>query len=78
MPESFGEHVPPAPAGMIASPWGWFAELDDADNRCNGADEQHNADNRDGQRHDDRGDSHARLLLLEGDARSETYVYVGC
>ena len=58
MPESFGEHVPPPLARMITATGRGFAELDDADDRCHGADKEHDTDDRDGQRHDDRGDSH--------------------
>jgi hypothetical protein len=44
MSEGFGEHVPPSLAGMITSPGSRFAQLDDADDRRNGADKEHNAD----------------------------------
>jgi hypothetical protein len=63
MPEGFSEHMTPAVGRMITSSWSGSAELDDVDDRCNGADKEHDADNRDGQRHEDRGDFHVRLLL---------------
>ena len=69
VPERLGEHLPPALARMITSARGGLAQLDDADNRRHAADKEHNTDDRDGQRHDDRGDSHVRLLL-EGNAPS--------
>ena len=67
VPEGFGKHVPPALAAMITSAGSRLAELDDADDRCHGADKEHDTDDRDGQRHDDRDDFHLRLLL-GGDA----------
>ena len=63
VPEGLGEQVLPTPARLITSAGSRLAELDDADDRCHGADEDHDTDDRDRQRHDDRGDFHVRLLL---------------
>src|SRR5215211_3705689 len=67
MAQGFGEHAPPALAAMITSARGGFAELDDGDDCCDCPDEEHDAHDRDSQRHNDRDDFHLRLLL-EGDA----------
>ena len=63
MPESFGQHVLPALARMITATGRRFSDLDDTEDRYHGADKEHDTDDRNGQRHDDRGDSHVRLLL---------------
>jgi hypothetical protein len=63
MTESLREHVPPPLAWTISPARSRFAQLDNADDRCDGSDKEHYTDDRDGQRHDDRGDSHVRLLL---------------
>jgi hypothetical protein len=48
---------------MIISAGRGFAELDDADDRRHRTDKEHDTDDRYDQRHDDRADSHVRLLL---------------
>jgi hypothetical protein len=70
MGESLREHVLPPLAWTISPVGSRFAKPDNADDCCDGADKEHYADDRDGQRHDDRGDSHVRLLLDDNATRA--------
>src|SRR4029453_13177929 len=63
VPESFGEHPPPALTRMITATGRGAAQLDYPREPCHAADEQHPTHDRNGQRHDDRGDFHLSLLL---------------